>query len=173
MSPRRRALLAALAAVVAGAALLGVSRLASQEPARPAALPPLVPPFGRVGFTVNDDVALHCALLAETDVTRAQGMQGMDDLRGYDAMVFAFPADTTTSFINHFVPIDLSIGWYDAGGALVHHTTMAACPSGRACPTYSSPRPYRYAVETPAGALAALGLTAADATLRLASSCAA
>jgi uncharacterized membrane protein (UPF0127 family) len=74
----------------------------------------------------------------------------MSDLRGYDAMIFRFDADTEAQFINHFVPIDLTIGWYDADGRLVDHTTMDKCPSGQNCPTYASDKPYRFAVETPA-----------------------
>ena len=133
--------------------------------------PSVVPPFLQVGFRVGDGSDRHCALLADTDATRQQGMQRMRNLRGHDAMVFAFEQDTTTSFINHFVPIDLSIGWYDRRGRLVDHTTMDACPSGENCPLYSSKGPYRYAVETPAGGLADLGLTGADATLHLGGGC--
>lgn len=94
-------------------------------------------------------------------------MQGKSSLLGYDAMIFTFAQDSTVSFINHFVPIDLSIGWYDASGRLVDHTTMPACPTGVNCPLYSSQRPFRFAVETPRGGLAALGLTRRGATLRV------
>ena len=133
--------------------------------------PPILPPFLQVGFRVGNDSDPYCALLADTDAARQQGMQGMRDLRGYDAMVFAFEQDTTTPFINHFVPIDLSIGWYDRRGRLVDHATMEACPSGEKCPTYSSKQAFRYAVETPAGGLANLGLTGSGATLHLGGGC--
>jgi uncharacterized membrane protein (UPF0127 family) len=98
-------------------------------------------------------------------------MQGKDTLFGYDAMVFAFAAPTTVPFVNHYVPIDLSIGWYDADGALVDHTTMAACPKGLDCPTYASKDPFTYAVETPVGGLAGLGLTHAGAVLHVGGGC--
>lgn len=138
--------------------------------ARPAALP-FVPPFLQVGFGVNDDSTRRCALLAKTPVARQEGMQGKSSLLGYDAMIFTFDADTTVPFVNHFVPIDLSIGWYDARGRLVDHTDMEACPSGENCPLYASKEPFRYAVETPAGGLAALGLTGAGATLHVGGGC--
>jgi uncharacterized membrane protein (UPF0127 family) len=98
-------------------------------------------------------------------------MQQRRDLAGYDAMVFAFAESTNARFINHFVPIDLSIGWYDAHGLLVDHTTMAACPSGNECPTYASRDPYRYAIETPVGGLEAMGLAQAGAVVHVGGVC--
>jgi uncharacterized membrane protein (UPF0127 family) len=144
--------------------------LFDDAPASERALP-IVVPFEPVAFRVGSETAQRCALLAATDIARAQGMQGMTSLQGYDAMIFTFDQDTTTSFINHFVPIDLSIGWYDAAGRLVDHTKMEKCPSGQNCPTYASKDPFRYAVETPVGGLAALGLTSSGATLHVGGSC--
>jgi uncharacterized membrane protein (UPF0127 family) len=132
---------------------------------------PIVAPFGRVGFRVGNSQAVRCALLAATDSAQAEGMQGKDSLMGYDAMVFAFAQPTTVQFINHYVPIDLSIGWYDGDGLLVDQTTMQACPSGTNCPTYASKDPFTYAVETPVGGLAALGLTHAGAVLHVGGGC--
>jgi uncharacterized membrane protein (UPF0127 family) len=136
-----------------------------------AALPPLVAPFGRVGFRVGDDPKLHCALLADTLAAQQEGMQHKHTLLGYDAMVFVFNQPTTVQFINHFVPIDLSIGWYDDRGVLVDHTSMQACPTGENCPTYASKDPFSYAIETPVGGLAGLGLTHAGATVHVGGSC--
>jgi uncharacterized membrane protein (UPF0127 family) len=132
---------------------------------------PTVAPFGRVGFRVGDNPAVRCALLAETQAAQQEGMQGKDTLFGYDAMVFAFAQPTNVSFVNHYVPIDLSIGWYDDRGVLVDHTTMAACPSGQNCPLYASKDPFSYAVETPVGGLAGLGLTHAGAVLHVGGGC--
>jgi uncharacterized membrane protein (UPF0127 family) len=128
-------------------------------------------PFSTIAFRVDDDPAVRCALLAATDATRLLGMQRMRGLRGYDAMIFAFDEPTTTSFINHFVPIDLSIGWYDSTGRLVDHTTMEKCPSGEKCPTYASRDPFSYAVETPLRGLESLGLTHSGATLNVGGAC--
>jgi uncharacterized membrane protein (UPF0127 family) len=131
----------------------------------------VIAPFGRVGFRVGDDPTVRCALLAATESSQREGMQGRSDLAGYDAMVFAFAQSTTASFINHFVPIDLSIGWYDAHGLLVDHTSMRACPSGQDCPTYASKDPFRYAIETPIGGLEALGLAHAGAVAHIGGGC--
>jgi uncharacterized membrane protein (UPF0127 family) len=132
---------------------------------------PFIAGFGRVGFRVDDNPMVRCALLAATETSQEQGMQGMSNLDGYDAMVFAFAGDVTTSFINHFVPVALSIGWYDSTGRLVDHDVMAACPDGKNCPLYASKDPYRYALETPVGGLEAMGLTNAGSTLHLGGGC--
>ena len=128
---------------------------------------PLVAGFDRIAFRVGSETSRRCALLAATEAAQQQGMQGMSDLRGYDAMIFRFAQDTSVQFINHFVPIDLSIGWYDADGELVDHTTMAKCPSGENCPVYGAKAPFRYAVETPASQ----GLVGAGAALHVGGSC--
>lgn len=158
--------------VVIGTAVV-IRRALTSDPAPPAERTdlPTIAPFGRVGFRVGDNPAVRCALLAETPAAHEQGMQGKDSLSGYDAMVFAFALPTTVQFINHFVPIDLSIGWYDANGVLVDHTTMEACPTGVNCPTYASKDPFTYAVETPVGGLAALGLTHGGAVLHVGGGC--
>lgn len=131
----------------------------------------LIPPFGSVRFRVGDSPNIYCALLASTDEARSQGMQRREDLGGYDAMVFAFAQDTTTQFINHNVPVDLQIGWYDADGNWVDGTTMDACPDGVDCPTYASRDPYRFAIESLGGGLDAMGATGAGATVHLGGFC--
>lgn len=130
-----------------------------------------IPPFGSVGFRVGDSPTQYCALLADTVEAQQQGMQNRRDLGGYDAMVFAFDRDETVSFVNHFVPVDLQIGWYDSAGKLVDHTTMDKCPDGIDCPTYAARTLYRYAVETLTGGLDDLGLTDSGATLHVGGSC--
>jgi uncharacterized membrane protein (UPF0127 family) len=166
-------LVAALALpVVIGTAVV-IKRVLTDDPAPPVERTDLkvLPPFGRVGFQVADDPTVRCALLAATESSQVQGMQQRRDLAGYDAMVFAFAQPSTASFINHFVPIDLSIAWFDAHGVLVDHTTMAACPSGQGCPTYASRDPYRYAIETPIGGLEAMGLAHAGAVVHIGGIC--
>ncbi len=130
-----------------------------------------VPPFSSVRFRVGGGDDLYCALLAATDQARRQGMQQRSNFGGYDAMVFAFGADVATTFTNHFVPIDLSIGWFDAWGRLVDQTTMDACPDGNDCPTYDSKDPFRYAIETPVGGLGALGLAGSGSVVHLGGAC--
>jgi uncharacterized membrane protein (UPF0127 family) len=176
--PRTRAHLRVIALVVAAALVLPfavgtivIVHRAITEKAPEREDLPVVAGFGRVGFTIGNSSTVRCALLAETESAQEEGMQGMRNLQGYDAMVFAFTSDATTQFINHFVPIDLSIGWYDATGLLVDHTTMDACPTGNHCPTYASKDPYRYAIETPIGGLEGMGLAHAGSIVHLGGGC--
>jgi uncharacterized membrane protein (UPF0127 family) len=132
---------------------------------------PIIAGFGVVGFRVDNNPAVRCALLAATLAAQQQGMQGMRNLRGYDAMVFAFSENVTTPFVNHFVPIDLSIGWYEGDGRLVDYAVMDACPEGKDCPVHASKDPYRYAIETPVGGLEAMGLAHAGSVVHLGGGC--
>jgi uncharacterized membrane protein (UPF0127 family) len=156
--------------VVIGTAVV-IKRALFDDDERVASNLPVVAGFGRVGFRVDDNPTVRCALLASNEAAQEQGMQGMADLRGYDAMVFAFEEEKSVAFINHFVPIDLSIGWYDEDGVLVDHTTMNACPTGKDCPIYASKDPFRYAIETPVGGLEAMGLAATGAIVHVGGAC--
>jgi len=156
--------------VVIGTAVV-IKRALFDDNDPPANPLPMVAPFGRVGFRIDDNPTVRCALLASTQAQHEQGMQGMSDLRGYDAMVFAFAETKLVGFINHFVPIDLSIGWYDERGVLVDHTTMNACPTGKDCPVHASKDPFRYAIETPIGGLEAMGLAETGAVVHVGGSC--
>ncbi len=121
-----------------------------------------VPGFGHIGFRVvnargpRDGGSLRCALLADNDAARAQGMKGRRDLAGYDAMIFRFPSDSTASFYNEGVPIALSIAWFDHAGVLVGSAALARCTAP--CPTVAPSLPYRFGLEVPAGGLAHLGI---------------
>ena len=117
-----------------------------------------------IGVVRGDDpyhdnhTALLANLLAQTEAAQELGMENRTDLGGYDAMVFAFASDVTLEFTNHFVPVDLSIGWFNSNGRLVDDTVMNACPSGDGCPSYASRDPYRFAIETLSGGLGVLGV---------------
>lgn len=165
--------MAALALPVAIGTIVVIYRTVTDDDAPAASSDRLgrIAPFGTTGFRVNDDPTAYCALLAATPDAQQQGMQNRSDLGGYDAMVFAFDSDQTVPFINHFVPIDLDIGWYDSRGVLVDFATMQRCPDGVECPTFAARDPFRYAVETPAGGLSALGLASPGATLQLGGGC--
>lgn len=119
--------------------------------------------FGEVAFRVEPAPGLEaggdsCALEATTQSQQAQGMQGRSDFSGYDGMLFVFDDDHQGQFINHFVPIDLSIAFFDAGGRFVSSAEMPACPSGTACPLFGAAQPYRTALEVPGGRLPDLGI---------------
>lgn len=135
-----------------------------------------IPPFNSIAFTVKvgDKVTdPKCALLADTQKTQEQGMQGRKDMGGYDAMIFKFDKDSTLPFWMKDVPVPLHIFWFDASGNYVDQTTMAPCLNkGNNCPNYGSDgKPYRYAVEVMKGQLSDLSLRDGS-SLQLGGNCA-
>lgn len=114
--------------------------------------------FGEIAFRVDTVEAVRCALLAQTALQQSRGLMGRTDLGGYDGMLFAFPADTTTRFFMRATPLALSIAWFDAGGRYLAATDMEPCDDRPDCPDYPPPGPYRYALEVPQGSLPALGV---------------
>lgn len=122
-----------------------------------------VPGFGEVGFRVRPasgpvSAGQYCALLAETNTQIQTGLMRRRDLAGYDAMVFRFAGDSNTSFYMRAVPVPLSVAWFDSEGRFISSADMAPCPDRAGCPLYPADRPYRYAVEVPAGGLGRLGI---------------
>lgn len=88
-------------------------------------------------------------------VDRQQGLGGVVRLTGADGMLFDFGRETepaTARFWMRDVLIPLDIAWFDGDGQLVATATMARCEHD--CPTHDAPRPFRWAIETPAGSLA-------------------
>jgi uncharacterized membrane protein (UPF0127 family) len=129
-----------------------------------------IPGFGEVAFRVNGGPPL-CAASAEAPEQRQRGLMGRQDLAGYDAMVFRFPADVTTTFFMRNTPLPLSIAWFDASGRLVSQTDMDPCPDIDGCPDYAPAGPYRDALEVPRGHLSTLGITT-GATITIGGACA-
>ena len=64
------------------------------------------------------------------------------------------PIGPSARFTMANTPLPLDIGFYDAAGALINRLRMEPCPQGTdaTCPTYAPERPFRYALEVPAGA---------------------
>jgi len=93
--------------------------------------------------------------VAETNDARQRGLMGVADLGPLDGLLFAYPAPVETSFHMRNVPIPLDIAFFDAEGRLMAVVAMAVC-EGEPCPSYPSPGPIRWALETPAGDLAGL-----------------
>ncbi len=117
--------------------------------------------FGELAFQLRNGTEVVedlCALLADDLPSRAQGLRGQTDLRGYDGMIFRYDADTDTAFVMESTPLPLSIAWFDASGALVAATDMEPCLGRGSCPLYRPPVPYRLALEVPRGALEDLGV---------------
>jgi uncharacterized membrane protein (UPF0127 family) len=143
------------------------------SPKDPRLLPPdAAAPSGKVkGF---DEVAVRahpasagprsaatktsCHLLATTPKQQARGLMGMQNLAGYDGMVFAFPTDTETPFYMRNTPLPLSIAWFNSQGVFEGSADMSPCASRGPCPLTRPPGPYRVAIEVQQGALAEIGL---------------
>ena len=117
--------------------------------------------FGEVRFVVTDVDGRErefCALLADSEAQREQGLMGRRDLGGYDAMLFSWAADSGSAFWMRTVPIALAIAWFDASGRHVGQADMAPCGDSDACARYAASGPYRWAAETLAGGLPQLGI---------------
>lgn len=174
MPPRLRIALAIAVAVVAGSGLVAYGLKAAVNDdgtvARPeegtslagalGAATAAFPPYDGFteAFVALDDRCLRVVVADEND-ERVQGLRAVDGLDPYDAMLFVFDAPSSARFTMADTLIALDIGWYDSAGALVDRTTMQPCPGTEAeCPTYAARGPYRYALETEAGALGAGGI---------------
>lgn len=146
---------------------------ARSSPALPTTeAPPLPPPvgparrplpgFGEVAFRVTSAAGGTfdgVALLADNDATRSQGLMEQRDLRGYDGMVFRFPAPSDVGFYMRNTRIPLSIAYFDTTGRFVSSADMTPCPDRtRDCPSYPPAGPYLHTIEVALGDLARLGI---------------
>jgi len=126
-----------------------------------------IPGYDQIGFRLRPSPShpeldalvetVRCALLAGTPEERARGLRELTDLQGYVGMIFRFDEDVTAAFTMEGVTAPLAVAWFDAGGLFVSQTDMEPCPAGGDCPAYVAEAPFRYALETPPGGLAALG----------------
>jgi uncharacterized protein len=91
--------------------------------------------------------------VADTADTRGRGLMGIDDFGAVDGMVFVYTAPTETSFFMKDVLVPLDIAFVGADRTVLAVLTMAICES-EPCPTYRSPAPFVWALETPSGRLA-------------------
>jgi len=100
------------------------------------------------------DLELRVAV-ADTADSRRRGLMNVDDFGGVEGMVFVYDAPTETSFYMKDVLVPLDIAFIDADGTVLGVLTMALCAADP-CPTYPSPAPFTWAIETPAGSLAGI-----------------
>jgi len=158
VSTRARVAIAAVVAVLSAVGMgIIVARWLSNDgqTATPRGLPETaaVAPFAgyrEVRVEIND----RCArvVVADTEERRQRGLRGARDLGLYAGMLFVQPGDSDIAFTMSGVSDALDIAWFAADGSRVGATRMRPCPrGGRDCPLYRSPRPYRSALETPAG----------------------
>jgi uncharacterized membrane protein (UPF0127 family) len=117
--------------------------------------------FAEVAFRIvraGGEVGEWCALLADDEASRAQGLMEQHDLRGYDGMVFAFDRPIASSFYMRNTPLPLSIAFFDDEGALVSTADMEPCEDREGCPLYGADGPYVHALEVVQGDLPSLGV---------------
>jgi uncharacterized protein len=89
--------------------------------------------------------------------SRTRGLSGRRSVAPNTGMVFLYPVDTTGGFWMKDTLVPLSIAFVASNGQVVSTNEMVPCQADP-CPVYQPARPYRYAVELTAGALAAAGI---------------
>ena len=128
---------------------------------------PVARPEGFTAVTLRvtgADGTVHesCVLLADDDAKRARGLMDVDNLGGYDGMIFRFDSPIEAMFYMYRTRLPLSIAFFDRDGRYVSASDMPPCTATRArdCPVYGAARPYTDALEVPQGGLGALGVAA-------------
>jgi len=103
-----------------------------------------------------------CVLVADDEPKRERGLMDVDNLGGYDGMLFRFGSPTRAQFYMFQTRLPLSIAFFADGGRFVSSTDMPPCTAARPgdCPLYDAAAPYLDALEVPMGGLAALGIGA-------------
>jgi uncharacterized membrane protein (UPF0127 family) len=101
-----------------------------------------------------------CVLVADTEVKREHGLMGVDNLGGYDGMLFTFDSPTSDSFYMFQTRLPLSIAFFAKGGGFISAADMPPCTADRPgnCPLYSAKAAYVDALEVPMGGLGALAV---------------
>ncbi len=93
--------------------------------------------------------------VADTPALRDQGLMGVTDLGDLDGMFFVFEGDTDAPFWMKDTLIPLDIAFFSASGTLVDQLSMTPCTADP-CPLYRPSGTYRFAIEAPVGAFAAM-----------------
>lgn len=106
--------------------------------------------------TVVLDGARWRVAVADRPELWAQGLQDVVIFGSVDGVWFVFPEDVEAPFWMRGARLPLDIAFFDGAGWLLTARTMPTCDA-EPCPTYGPDRPYRSALETPAGRLVARG----------------
>ena len=121
----------------------------------PASSPSTDPLAGLPRRTITVDGAPLDVVVA---VDRGRGLMGVDDLGDVDGMLFDYSAEALPSrstFWMQGVRIPLDVAFFGEDRRLIAQLSMPLCPeaaqASRACPTYASPAPFRWALETNTG----------------------
>jgi uncharacterized membrane protein (UPF0127 family) len=96
--------------------------------------------------------------VADDRGSRRQGLRAVEDLGDLAGMLFVWDEDVRSSFTMADTLIDLDIAFLDADGVVVDTLEMVVCTPA-SCPAYGTFTSYRYALESPLGAL---GLSVGD-----------
>jgi hypothetical protein len=111
-----------------------------------------------IGFEVGEvgvDGETWTVAIADDSDERARGLMAVDDLGDLDGMLFVFDGPASVAFWMKNALSPLDIAFFGADARLTEVMTMPVCDADP-CPTYRSSRPALYALEAPAGELAAL-----------------
>ena len=121
---------------------------------------PRIPGFKEAALLVQSGSGERtwCAVVADTNASREQGMMTRTDMAGYDAMVFSYSSLTNEQYWMRNTPLPLTIGWFSRAGALLGQTDMAPCPDKADCTRYAPPGRYAMAIEVPRGGFGRLGI---------------
>jgi uncharacterized membrane protein (UPF0127 family) len=115
-----------------------------------AAIPAVIGDFPVATVLVGDTVLV--VWVADTPDKRQQGLMRVESLpHPVQGMLFVFESPLEASFwmLNTLMPLD--IWWFSEDRTLIGMDTMEPCEE-RPCPSYLSPGPVLWALETPAGA---------------------
>ena len=96
--------------------------------------------------------------LARTQEERARGLMNRETLAEDRGMLFVYTADSRETFTMMNTLVPLSIAFVAADGTILDVQDMEPLSNG----PYSSPRPYRYALEVNQGWFERHGLDAGD-----------
>ena len=89
-----------------------------------------------------------------------QGLSGRPSLKEGTGMLFVFPDISRQSMWMIEMKFPLDIVWLDENLMVVHITyNTPPCPNAQNCPSYSSVRRVKYAIEMTAGQAEAYGFT--------------
>jgi uncharacterized membrane protein (UPF0127 family) len=115
---------------------------------------PTVPPLlaGLELATVRIGSRVHEVAIADTPASRSRGLAGADDLGPVDGLLFVYPEPVEQTFYMRGVRMPLDIAFVGADRRVLRALTMPLCTADP-CPTYASPGPFKWALETPAGGL--------------------
>ncbi|HOJ92429.1 MAG TPA: DUF192 domain-containing protein [Dictyoglomaceae bacterium] len=107
-------------------------------------------PKGRLRITQDGKSIEIPVEIADKDELWTLGLMYRKDIPWRYGMIFIFPEDTQDGFWmkNTYIPLD--IAFIDAEGKIFNIQRMVPC-EGEECPIYTSPKPYRYALEVKAG----------------------